>query len=390
MNTIRPAWSQQVRLIVVLMLIVIAGIFLYLFRSAIIPVILAIILAFILSPLVNAVQRVLRIRRRFIAVLLVYLLLLLVLSAVLRIVIPLLLSQVSLLQEEGQELYPVIKGYLGQTIIIAGFTIDVQTTWDRLAVMIQALLNPLLGQSFKVFTRFISTIVWTVFIVAISVYLVKDSAEITKWFEERVPPVYRRDFLLLKDDIYTIWSAFFRGQLLLSLIVMVIMTIIAFSLGLRYALLLGILAGLLEFLPGVGHSISLALAVIVALIGGSSWIPIPTWTLALIVAGFHVIFQQFDWNYLIPRIIGRSVHLSPMVVILGVVAGASLTGLLGVVLAAPTIASVRVFGRYIYAQLFNLEPFPNSSTITSLPAPDLHWWQHRTKKPPTHEGQAPL
>jgi predicted PurR-regulated permease PerM len=382
MNATRPAWSQPVRLIVVLVLVVIAGIFIYLFRSAIIPVILAVILAFVLSPLVNAVQRLLRIRHRFIAVILVYLLLLFILSAVLRILIPLLISQVSLLQEEGTELYPVIKAYLGKTVIIAGFSFDVQTTWDRLAVMIQALLNPILGQSFKFFSRIISTIVWVVFIVAISIYLVKDSADINKWFEERVPPVYRRDFLLLKDDIYTIWSAFFRGQLLLSLIVMVIMAIMAFTLGLRYALLLGILAGLLEFLPGVGHSISLALAVLVALIGGSSWIPVPNWTLALIVAGFHVIFQQFDWNYLIPRIIGRSVHLSPMVVILGVVAGASLTGLLGVVLAAPTIATGRVLGRYIYAQLFDLDPFPNASTITPLPAPDLRWWHHRTKKPP--------
>ena len=232
--------------------------------------------------------------------------------------------------------------------------------------------------------------VWAVFIVAISIYLVKDSNEIIKWFEERIPPTYRRDFSLLRDDIYTIWSAFFRGQLLLSLIVMVIMSIMAFSLGLRYALLLGILAGLLEFLPGVGHSISLILAALVALIGGSSWIPIPTWMLALIVVGFHIIFQQFDWNYLIPRIIGRSVHLSPMVVILGVVAGASLSGLLGVVLAAPTIATGRVLGRYVYAQLFNLDPFPNVATTTPLPAPDLRWWHHRTKKPPIPDEQEPL
>ena len=122
MNTTRPVWSQPVRLTVAMLLIVIAGIFIYLFRSAIIPVILAVILAFVLSPLVNTVQRIFRIRRRFIAVIIVYIFLLFTLGAVLRIIIPLLINQWALLQEEGQELYPVINAYLGKTIDVAGFT----------------------------------------------------------------------------------------------------------------------------------------------------------------------------------------------------------------------------------------------------------------------------
>ena len=102
--------------------------------------------------------------------------------------------------------------------------------------------------------------------------------------------------------------------------------------------------------------------------------------MALILICFHLVFQQFDLNYLIPRIIGRSVHLQPMVVILGVAAGASIAGVLGIVLAAPTIASVRVILHYIYAQLFDLDPFPDYITDATYPAPDLRWWQHHTKK----------
>jgi predicted PurR-regulated permease PerM len=99
----------------------------------------------------------------------------------------------------------------------------------------------------------------------------------------------------------------------------------------------------------------------------------------LIVIGLHLIFEQFDLNYLIPRIIGRRVHLPPLVVILGIVAGAVLAGVLGILLAAPTIASARVLGRYVYANLFDLDPFPNTST-SPLPPPNPRWWQHPIKQ----------
>ena len=72
---------------------------------------------------------------------------------------------------------------------------------------------------------------------------------------------------------------------------------------------------------------------------GSTWLPIPNWVFALIIISLHLVFEQFDLNYLIPRIIGRSVHLPPLVVILGIVTGAVLAGVLGILLAAPTIAS---------------------------------------------------
>jgi len=93
----------------------------------------------------------------------------------------------------------------------------------------------------------------------------------------------------------------------------------------------------------------------------------------------HIIFQQFDLNYLIPRIIGRQVHLPPLVVILGIVAGAAFAGVLGVALAAPTIASSRVISRYIYANLFDLNPFPEAGA-SSLPPPDPRWWDFIRKK----------
>jgi predicted PurR-regulated permease PerM len=89
-------------------------------------------------------------------------------------------------------------------------------------------------------------------------------------------------------------------------------------------------------------------------------------------------YQQFDLNYLIPRIIGKRVQLSPLVVILGIVAGAVLAGVLGILLAAPTIASARVLARYVYANLLDTDPFPVTVTQPTQP-PEPYWWR-RSKK----------
>jgi predicted PurR-regulated permease PerM len=111
-------------------------------------------------------------------------------------------------------------------------------------------------------------------------------------------------------------------------------------------------------LPSIGHAIYLVVAALVALIEGSTTLPISNVGFVVVVAVVHVVFTQVDLNFLIPRIIGSQVHLHPMVVIIGIIVGASIGGVLGVALAAPVIASARVIGRYVYAQLFDLEPFP--------------------------------
>ncbi len=219
----------------------------------------------------------------------------------------------------------------------------------------------------------------------VSFYLIKDSHSLHDWFETLPPPAYRADFIRLRDEINRIWGAFFRGQLILVLVVSTIFTVVGLILGLPFALAMGVFAGILELLPSIGHAIWLITASILALTAGSTWISLPNWAFMLVVIGLHLIYQQFDLNYLIPRIIGRSLHLPPLVVILGIGAGAVLAGVLGVLLAAPTIASTRVLVRYVYANLFDLDPFPGS-VVKPMPPPNPQWWR---KSVATSESDQP-
>ncbi|NOZ06087.1 MAG: AI-2E family transporter [Chloroflexi bacterium] len=104
-------------------------------------------------------------------------------------------------------------------------------------------------------------------------------------------------------------------------------------------------------MPNLGPIISMIPAILIALFQGSSHLPISNGWFVLIVLGTYTLIQQIENNVLVPRIIGGSVDLHPVVVLVGAVAGASIGGILGIFLAAPTLATVRVLAGYAYGKL---------------------------------------
>jgi predicted PurR-regulated permease PerM len=376
----RPRWSSQTKLVISLLLL---SFILYLisrFSIVIPPFILAVILAYILTPVVNFLNKKLHFPR-ILAILVLYIMILALASTLPVIFVPLLASQFSGLNLDLQKVIDEIQQLAGNQYSFAGQVIDFSNIFDQLIQALQRIVEPIISQTLNVAMDIISSIIWVIFILVVSIYLIKDGEKLRQWFENLVPETYRHDFIHLRREINTIWSSFFRGQLLLGLVVAAIFTGLGFILGIPFALGMGLLAGLLEFLPSIGHGIWLFIASLISLYFGSTWIPIPNWVFAIIIIGLHLVFQQFDLNYLIPRIIGRSVHLPPLVVILGIVSGAVLAGVMGIPLAAPTIASARVIGRYIYANLFDTDPFSTPATQPTVP-PNPTWWkpQRTTEK----------
>lgn len=334
--------------------------------------ILAFVLAYVLSPVTALLQNLLG-GRRTLASLLTYFLLLVLIIAFLVVIIPPLANQMTGLNLDMQRFLLQVETLLGRQFEFAGQIFDIEALFQQTIGSLQGILEPIFGQTLSLAFEAISSIIWVIFIFIISFYLVKDGPALREWLERAVPPDYRQDFIRLRGEISHIWGAFFRGQLVLALVVATIFIVAGFVLGLPFVLAMGVLAGILEFLPSIGHGIWLAAASVLAFFGGSTWLPIPNWAFLLMIVGLHLVYQQFDLNYLIPRIIGRSLHLPPLVIILGIVAGAVFAGVLGILLAAPTIASARVIGRYIFANLFDMDPFP-ASVAPPLPPPNSRWW----------------
>jgi predicted PurR-regulated permease PerM len=197
-----------------------------------------------------------------------------------------------------------------------------------------------------------------IFLIISSIYLSLDGVKFINRFVNSVPKAYRSEIVILQNRLTVIWDAFFRGQVTLMVIIGSMVWLGLTILGLPGAFALGIIAGLLEIIPNLGPFLAVIPAVIVALLQGSEHFAINNFVFALIVIGFYVLVQSLENTLVVPRVMGESVQLHPLVIIIGVLVGASVWGIMGALLAAPVIASGREIVRYLYRRVLGENPFP--------------------------------
>lgn len=380
------------RTVLVILLVVGVGIF-WISRPVLSLLIVGGIVAYLLSPIVDLCQR-LRIPRS-VSTIILFLLLLVALIFTPVLLLPVLLTQLSSLTFNVPYTANLFVGWMQRTVAnlppaveILGFTFDLTgfyqgfqasinqdltqqwlpTPQDILSYINQAIgtatsvLSTSVNVGFSVVGGVFTVLFYFFVLFFISLYLTKDAPKIRAYIEGLFPRAYQSELGDLFSRIGHIWQAFFRGQIILSTSVGVATWLALTLAGMPGALILAILAGSLEIIPNLGPIIAMIPAVIVALIQGSDTLAVGNFTFALLTVGIYFIIQQFENNLLVPRIIGNSVNLHPVVVICGVVIGASVGGVMGAFLAAPVIASLRMLGAYVYNKLIDnpvvLEPLP--------------------------------
>lgn len=238
-------------------------------------------------------------------------------------------------------------------------------------------IGDLTGPAFGVLGGFFNVVVNIAFLIFIMFYLLRDGEHFAGHVVNLTPDAYRGDVRRLLYELGRVWNAYLRGQLFLCFFVGTVVYFAALILGLPNAPVFGLLAGTLEFIPNVGPALALFPAFMVALFSESSTFPflsgIP---FALTVAVVWMIIQQIESFLLVPRVMGGSLNLHPVVVIVAIIAGASIAGALGVILAAPFTATLRLFGQYIYGKLFDIDPFPTPRRVEA-PEPKrlLRWFR---------------
>jgi len=366
----RPHWSTATKTIVVIFLVLGTVALLQQIQNIIPLLILALILAFVLNPVVNFFNRWARIPRSLV-LLLIYIVVIASLIVLIATITPPLIRQIQNLMDELPAILENIEQWLAREIVLGPFTIDPSGLLDETQNILLETVQSVGSESVNFLGEFVTSVakvgVTAIFLFIVSFYLVKDGHRAMDWFYGLVPDPYESDLRQLIHEINLVWGGFFRGQLTLGVVVGTIIGVACTIIGLPMALLMGVLAGLLEFLPSVGHGIWLTMAIPLALFSGSTWdwMPLSNFWFAALILGLHLVFQQIDLNYIIPRIIGGKVHLHPIVIILGILVGATVGGILGIFLAAPTISSMRVLGHYIYANLLDQDPFPDEQTDAS-------------------------
>ena len=317
-------------------------------REILPPIILALLIAYLLNPLVAAVQTRTR-GSRPLATIVVYLALIVLLLGGLTFFAPALVRQARAFALGLGGTLDHVSELLRQIPWLESF--GVRADASSLARQLGTELRTLAAALPRVVVGAASSILSAVLALVLSFYLLLEAETISRNIDNAVPEEYRAEWQRIQAEFNRIWSSFLRGQVILAIVIGVIVAITLEILGVPNALLLGILAGLLEVIPNLGPILAMIPAVLIALLQGSTHWAIDPAVFALIVIAAYFIIQQLENHIVVPKIIGASVDLPPVVILIGAFAGASLAGVLGIFLAAPVLATARVVGRFLLRKL---------------------------------------
>jgi len=393
-------WKTSTKYIVGIGLIIFSITVIYISRSVLPSLIIAALIAFLVKPLVDFFKNKLRFPKGL-AVLFTYIIAIIIILLAPLILIPSVINAVNFfINIDYQVLINNILSWIETTLInlkesqvhLIGIPIDFDRIVDSILPGIQGVspaITPTLPSidvivnstisafslSYGLAVGFVgsvtSGIVAFFFMILASIYLSLDARQFYNGLIDNIPKPFSQEFGILLVRLRRIWGSFFRGQITLMLIVGTSVSLGLTILGLPGAFALGLLAGLLEIIPNLGPILAAIPALLVALIQGSYLYDINNLIFAIIVMGFYLLIQAMENYAIVPRVLGGAVELHPLVVLTGVLVGATTWGILGALLAAPTIASCREIIQYLLNKMLDQEPFPTEEDKFETKIPPL-------------------
>lgn len=315
-------------------------------RGLIGPFILAAALALILNPLVNAAER----RRipRAASVIAVYALGILGLSAGVYFLLPAARAEFTALLRQGPAIAAALQDLAERrhVVSILGIPIDLQQAY---ATVMANLPGVLAGHLQNVLQNVFVLVNWlfqAVLVLLIAFFLVKDAHAIHRFFKGLIPFGFRADAHAIATDVYRMLAAYVRGQLLICALVGLTTAAAMWIIGVPYALALGIVAGVTAFIPFIGPFLGVLPAVAVAAFVSQSVGKV------LLVIVLNVVISNVIYNFISPKVFGDAVHLSPMLIIVAFVIGGYLGGIVGLFIAVPVAAILRILFLYAYERVY--------------------------------------
>jgi predicted PurR-regulated permease PerM len=197
----------------------------------------------------------------------------------------------------------------------------------------------------------VAAAVLSLFLVPIlTFYLLRDWDTIMAHLSALVPSRQREMVLKLARDTDEVLGAFFRGQLLVMFALSVIYSVGLGLVGLKFAIAIGVVSGLVSFVPYLGFVFGIGLAALTVILE-----PNPLWQMIGVVATF-TIAQLLEGSILTPQLVGDRIGLHPVLIIFAIVAGGQLFGFFGILLALPAAAVLSVLVRFVYDRYLKENP----------------------------------
>jgi predicted PurR-regulated permease PerM len=338
MTVARPTVFWITIAIIVLLMLV-------LLREILLPFVIGMALAYLLVPAVDRLERV-GINRGLAALILILLLAVGFVGLVL-VMLPALVGELrffieefpryvtrvqSLIADRGR---PWLHKVMGQEIRVE------ESVTHTMAAMGSAWLDDIVRSAWSGGKALFSLLSLLVVVPIVSIYLLADWDRMTATIDGWMPARHREDIRALGREIHDTVTGFVRGQIVICLILAVFYAIALKVTGLNHAILIGLTAGLISFVPYLGAGAGLVVAMCVAI--AQSW---PDWTPLAVVAGIFLTGETLADYVLSPRIIGSRVKLNPVWLMFALFAFGYLFGFVGLLVAIPLAASLGVILRF--------------------------------------------
>jgi predicted PurR-regulated permease PerM len=346
------AWVQTraiLRIIIILLAVAAFLWMVYKLTTVLLLIVLSIFFAYLVAPLVDLVQRPIRLGgrerviNRGVAIGIVYVVLFVGFGLAIYFLAPQLAAQFPEFKIQATTYYKTItsasdrlNGYFMQHRMPEGIVKTVNNTFLNLI----ARGGELASAAFERMLGLIIFIPWVVLIPILSFFFLKDADSFRRSVLAMLPRGrlrWRGDEFF--QDVNSTLAAYIRTQLTACLLIGVICSIGFWLLGLPSPLVLGLIAGMLEFVPLVGPLVVAILAILLALLHSG-------FGLAFAVMLFLGVLRIIEDYVIYPRLIGQGIHLHPLAVILAILAGAEIAGVAGIFLAIPVIAIITVSYRH--------------------------------------------
>lgn len=383
---ISPRWGSTTKLLVGLVIIGIVAFLLARFQSLLPPLLIIFIIAYLFHPLTALIANTLNISWKA-SVNILYLIIFISFIGLLTVGGIGLVQQVESLITQVQDIITNLPGFIeslsSQVYQIGPFKLDPNTVaLDAILQQLLGFVQPLLGQTGTlvgaVAGKAAEVFGWAFFILIVSYFIMSESNGLTSNLIRIELPGHTADLRNLGRELSRIWNAFLRGQILIFVLTFVVYTIMLSVLGVKYALGLALMAGLARFLPYIGPAITWIVMALVTFFQASKPFNMEAHPLIYmgIVVGLALFIDQVMDNVVMPRIMAQTLRVHPAAVLVAALVMANLLGILGMVIAAPALASLALLGRYTMRKMFDQDPFPAWDTAPP-PAPIGREWMAR-------------
>jgi predicted PurR-regulated permease PerM len=351
-------WARRLLLLRILLItVILIGILFWLMSFLIVPILILLVAALLAYAIVPVIDLLHHVMPRALAIVLVYVIATVTFSLLIYFGLKTFIPQLnSLAHSISTFVTPGANGEdspLVQLLKSVGFTqSQIAAASKQLQTQLSAIVSNIAKESLSIFGGLINAGFNILITVVVSVYLLVDGYRFGNWLVQSSPLSQRGWVSTVLEILQRVVGGYIRGQFIMSAIMGILQGVGMAIIGVPFALFIGVLAAVLEFVPIIGTITVGFVAVVIALT--------QSWTMALITLIYTVILDCIEGYVLSPRILGHAIQIRPVITLMAMIAGSQLFGIWGAIFGAPTAGLIQALvGAYWqYYKKTHVEEFP--------------------------------